>query len=247
MKYAPLEADALGKRRLERAVDRLLRRQHRRQRHGGDGVGDFERLLDQILQRHDARDEPRALGFLGIHHAPGEDEVHRLRLADRMREPLRAADAGNDAELDFRLSEFGVIGGDDEIALQGKLAAAAEREARDRGDHRLARRRDAVPSRGEIAEKRVGERLVRHLFDVGAGGERLVRAGDDDAADIAVGLEAVDGASEFAHQRAVERIERGRPVEPNESDPAAGLDDDIFAAHFRLMGVFMGVFPALRG
>jgi hypothetical protein len=31
--------------------------------------------------------------------------------------------------------------------------------------------------------------LVDHLFDIGAGGERLVRSGDQDATDADVGLE----------------------------------------------------------
>ena len=53
---------------------------------------------------------------------------------------------------------------------------------------------------------------------------------------------ASTACSKLAHQRAVERIERLRPVEPDQSDPAACLDDDVFGAHFRLMGVFMGVF-----
>jgi hypothetical protein len=33
---------------------------------------------------------------------------------------------------------FGVFGGDDEVAHHRELAAAAERESRDRRDHRLA-------------------------------------------------------------------------------------------------------------
>jgi hypothetical protein len=46
-------------------------------------------------------------------------------LADRACEPLRAADAENDAELDFRLSEFDVVGGDYDVALHSEFAAAA--------------------------------------------------------------------------------------------------------------------------
>ena len=71
---------------------------------------------------------------------PVEDQVHRLGLADRAGQPLRAADARNDAELDLGLAELGVVGGDDEVALHRELAAAAERKARDRRDHRLAAR-----------------------------------------------------------------------------------------------------------
>ena len=63
--------------------------------------------------------------------------------------------------------------------------------------------------------------LIGHLLDVGAGGERLLRAGDDHAADIAVGVEGVDGAAQLGDQRAVERIERLRPIEPDQSHSAA--------------------------
>ena len=43
-----------------------------------------------------------------------------------------------------------------------------------------------------------------------------------------------DGIGELAHQRGVERIERLRTIEPDQTDPAAGLDDDGVVAHGRL-------------
>ena len=135
------------------------------------------------------------------------------------------------AELDLRLSELGVVGGDDEIAVLGKLAAAAQRKTGDRGDDRLARVGHAVPGRPKIAEENIGKILVGHFLDVGARRKRVVRAGDDHAADVAVGLERIDGLAKLAHQRAVERIERLRPIEPDEPDPAAPLDDDVLGAH----------------
>ena len=139
---------------------------------------------------------------------------------------------GNDAELDLRLAELGVVGGDDEVALHRHLAAAAEREARDRRDHRLARARDAILVAGEVAEIDVDVGLARHLLDVGAGGERLLRAGDEDAADVDVGLERVDRGVQFVDQRGVERVERLRPVEADDADPALGLDQDVLVAHW---------------
>src|SRR5215468_3406937 len=110
-----------------------------------------------------------------------------------MRQALRAADARNDAKLDFRLTEFGIVRGDDEIALHGKFAAAAERKAGDRGDDRLAGSSDAMPSGGKISKEDVGKSFAGHFLDIGAGCEGLVGASDDDAADIVIGLERVDG------------------------------------------------------
>src|SRR5207302_836590 len=40
-----------------------------------------------------------AFGFLGAHHAPRETHLHRLCLADRVRQPLRAAHSGGYAEV----------------------------------------------------------------------------------------------------------------------------------------------------
>ena len=91
-----------------------------------------------------------------------------------MGQPLCAAVTWNHAELDLRLAELGVIGGNDEIALHRELAAAAQRKAGDRGDYGLARIGDAMPRSDEVTEKRIGKTLAGHFLDVGAGGESLV-------------------------------------------------------------------------
>ena len=54
---------------------------------------------------------------------------------------------GMNAELDLRLAELGGVGGENEIAHHRQLAAAAEREARDRRDERLARARHSPSGR----------------------------------------------------------------------------------------------------
>ena len=48
-----------------------------------------------------------------------------------------------------------------------------------------------------------------------------------------VGVEAGHGVGKLPDQRAIERIERLRTIEPDETDPPAGLDDDIVVAHGR--------------
>ena len=116
--------------------------------------------------------------------------------------------------------------------MHRELAAAAEREARDRRDHRLAHARDAIPVAGEVAHEGVHVGLACHLLDVGAGRERLLGAGDDHAADVVVGLERVDrGGQLLVDQRGVERVERLRPVEADDADLALGFDDEGFVAH----------------
>jgi hypothetical protein len=82
-----------------------------------------------------------------------------------------------------------------------------------------------------VGAENVDVGLVRHLLDVGAGGKRLVRTGHEDAADIGVGVEGLDRAEEFVLERGVERIERLRPIEADDADAAAPLDDDGLRAH----------------
>ena len=70
--------------------------------------------------------------------------------------------------------------------------------------------------------------LVRHLLDVGAGRKRLVQASEHDAADPGGGIQSLDRRQELAPERGVERVQRLRPIEADEADPAAGFDDDGF-------------------
>src|SRR6185437_9601528 len=122
--------------------------------------------------------------------------------------------AGNGAERNLRLAEFGRVGGDDDIAHHRKLAAAAERIACDRRNGRLAAPGDTVATdRGKIAGEHVDEAFWLHLLDVGAGGKRLLTAGHDDATDIFVGLEIVDGRGDLAEHAEGEGIEHFRPVQ----------------------------------
>ena len=66
----------------------------------------------------------------------------------------------------------------------------------------------------------VGEGLVLHLLDVGAGGEGLFRAGEHDRADGGIGLEASSAALRSSISAALSalsacgRLSRIRPTRP---------------------------------
>src|SRR5680860_660196 len=109
VELAALEAGALGKRRGEAPVDRLLDHHHRVLRQVGDLVGDLHGLLEQLVDGDDAAYEVGALRLLSLHHPPRETELHGLRLADRARQALSTARPRHDAEIDLRLAEHGVV------------------------------------------------------------------------------------------------------------------------------------------
>ena len=90
---------------------------------------------------------PMLLGLERVDAPAGEDQLHRPLLADHAGQALGAAAAGDDPERDLGLAELGRLGGDDHVAGQRQLAAAAERPARDRGDQRRPASRRAAARR----------------------------------------------------------------------------------------------------
>ena len=83
--------------------------------------------------------------------AGGPLELTSPRGADQSRQVLSAASAGNDAERSLGQPEPRAGGGDDEVAGERDLEAAAERGAVDRGDDRLAERLQAPQQRLVLA------------------------------------------------------------------------------------------------
>ena len=111
-----------------------------------------------------------------------------------------------------------------------------EREARDRGDDRLSARSDPVPGGDEILEISVGEGFPLHLLDVGAGGEGFVGSRDDGAAELRIGLEAIERIIHLAHEVRVQGVEHLWPVELDHADLVTArehmaFDDDRLIGH----------------
>ena len=73
------------------------------------------------------------------------------------RQAVHAAGERRQADARLRQAEAGVVGGDDQVARQSDLEAAAQREAIDRGDHRL----EEIEARGDAAEAALRRRSLR--------------------------------------------------------------------------------------
>ncbi|MCY1441367.1 hypothetical protein D9M71_576800 [compost metagenome] len=191
----------------------------------------LEGFLEQLIDWEHPRHQPGALGLAGRHHASGQAHLHGLGPADGTGQALGAADPRQHAEGDFRQAETGVVGGVYEVAHQRQLAAAAQRVAGDRGDDRLAPRGDAVGLGEVVVVVDLRKLLVRQFLDVRAGGEGLARTGEDDAADLRIGLQAVEHLVEFADQLRVERIQRLGAVQGDQGDALLDLEQQGFVAH----------------
>ena len=150
-----------GRSRVVRASSRRIADGDGRAR--GDRPGDPERRLAQLLARHDLLDEPPVVRGRGVDEVAGHVEVLRAPDPDEPRQPLRAAAAGDEAELDLRLPELGVVGDHADVAAHRELETSAEAEAVDRRDERRARRVHAVPELLDPARRAALVRLGRRL------------------------------------------------------------------------------------
>ena len=90
--------------------------------------------VEQFVILDHAVDQAQLEGLLGEDRIADQVHLQGLALPDQARQSLGAAEAGDDPELDLRLTEQRRARGDADVAGHRQLAAAAEREAVDRGD-----------------------------------------------------------------------------------------------------------------
>src|SRR5207245_9337386 len=84
---------------------------------------------------------------------------------------------------------------DDEVAHQRHLAATTERVAVDRGDQRFPEARERWPTARLLATQLVDRALVRHVADVGPGGEDPWTAGQPDCTHTLVRVQVAQRGS----------------------------------------------------
>ena len=189
--------------------------------------GGLQGFFEQLFGRDDAGDQTGLFGFCRVHHAPGQAHVHGFGLADGARQTLRAASAGHGAELDFRLAELGGVGGIDHVAHHRHFTAAAQREAGDSSDYRLAGGFDAFPVAGdEIGLVGVHVIEILHEANVGSCGEGFFVTGDDDTADVFVGFEGVDRGTDAVDYVIVQCIHRFRAIDADQTHFAVDFGQD---------------------
>ena len=87
-----------------------------------------------------------------------------------------------------------------------------------------------VETRGKVGIIRLNRPQALNALNAALIGE-LTQAVQAFEADAGIRVERLHGLAQFLYQRGIERIERLRPVEPDDSDLAAGLDDDVLIGH----------------
>ena len=135
---------AFGERHLETVRDRLHGVAHRHRRVRRPALRQRPRLGPEGGGGHDTVDEADPARLGRVDEASAEEQFQGAALPDQPRQPLRAGEAGNEPELDLGLAEPRRVGRQPDRAGHRQFAAAAEGEAVDRGDDRLAEPLDQV-------------------------------------------------------------------------------------------------------
>src|SRR4029077_17054021 len=221
-----LMAHPLRKWRLERPIDRSLGHLHCWRVVAGNRMRGFQRNLQKVGVRYDARNETESLRLGRSDGTAGKDEIHRKRFSDRMRQPLRPPHTGQDTELDLRLTELGVLGRNNEIAEHREFAATAKRKAANGSDDWLGDGFDFVPWGQKVAHIETGKWLLRHFSDICTSRECARTTGNHNSPDLIIHIECLQGSECLDRNLSVQSVQALRPIQGNEADTIATLDDN---------------------
>ena len=210
MEKSTLILDTLTQRQLLALIHNLLSRNSRDTAVARNRRSRLRRNLKQLVLTsiYDLRRNAPLTRFLAAEVLASENQLHRLTLPNRPGKTLRATGAGDNTELDLGLAEGSARGAVDDIAHESELTAATKRVTGDSGDNGLADGIGEVrPRRDEVVAVRGGEGQGPHFFDVGAGGEGLLAACDDDCADVLVAIVLAQCVVQLGEQWAAEGVE----------------------------------------
>ena len=135
-------------------------------------------FLDQPIRRDGVEDQPDRRGLLGRDRLAGGDHLDGRIQADQPRQPLGAAPAGDQADLDLGQTDLRVrrCRGEAVVHRQDQLGPAAQAIAVDQGDGRERQLAEAVENLvagsqgpGRLLGRDVGQR--GQVVQVGAGDE----------------------------------------------------------------------------
>ncbi len=133
--------------------------------------------IHELCCRHDRFTRPiRSATRRGDRRAE-QHQFERAAFADQARQALRPCVAGQQAEIDFRLSQLRRVRRDAKGACHRQLAAAAQRVTIDGRDDRLAEVLDQIEDvLARACLLAAGDRREHgELVDIGAGDERTDR------------------------------------------------------------------------
>src|SRR5262245_12641920 len=195
-----------------------------------DGLAPRQRLLAQVCLRYAFVDEADLDGLFRGEAPSAEDHLPRQPFADDARQILRRSHGRAGADAGAGLAEHGIVRGNDQVAPQGELVAAAHAPAVDHGNDGDRQAADghgktlhAVIPHGAVDP---GEAL--HGVYVAASGKGLVAgAGHDRTGDGRVLARRFQRVDELIEGLLAKGVEDARPVDGRPRDVIGDLVENI--------------------
>ena len=173
-------------------------------------------------------DDAEPVRLLGRDVAAGDDHVERRLRPDQPRQALRAAGAGQDADLHLGQPDPGARHGDPVMAGERGFEPAAQRIAVDRGDDRLVA---LVHHIVMAAAGRRRRRTLAELPDIGPGDKAAARADQHHRLDRGVGVALVERRDDALRHAGRHRVDR-RVIDRDDPDLAILFKADQLARAF---------------
>ena len=188
---------------------------------GGDDLGDG---CVQLLVGDDPVDHADRQRFLGADRLTGEYQPFRQAPSHAPRRALRAAETWIDADAGLRKRQRRLRRGDDRVARERELDAAAERQAVQARDDRLGagleRAQERLTALGERRDRvdRAGFDVAHEEPDVGSRHERLAAPRNDDPFHRGIARRGMERFLQLRHNVLVERIHRVWTIDGHRGD-----------------------------
>src|SRR5215207_3767949 len=189
-------------------------------------LGDRRRQLERTGQRLALTGEPVDQADLRRARRPqritGEQQLQRQGEGNATRQQHRRTTSRDEGALHLRNAEPGRLRGDDQVAGEQQLETAGQGPALDGADQRLARRRLGDPAQPAPLDR--GALTTKEPLEVHAGREHPAGSGEHADAQVVGGVQLVDSGRDPLTDSLVERVLRLRPVDRDDLDAVAPLD-----------------------
>mmetsp|Transcript_19786 Transcript_19786/g.41812 ORF Transcript_19786/g.41812 Transcript_19786/m.41812 type:complete len:285 (-) Transcript_19786:235-1089(-) len=188
----------------------------------------------------------------GLDARSREGHVDAELVLDLVREKVRGANVGEEAQAALGHGEEGVLGGDPEVAVHGDASASAHGDAVEKGDVGRLHRRDEVVEL--VLGREEGHDLVfqpllvlgRHGLHVPAGAEGFPLALDEDPAHQPRVIPQLEVLVQREDHILVQRVQGPGPVQHDHADAALVLVQHRLVADLHRFGNWRLHFAKLR-
>ncbi len=181
MEHPPLILHAFPYAQILTLVHDLLTRLNRNPTISRNRLRRRQRPIQALLgRRENPRSQPPLIRFLSTERPPSENQLHSLTLPNRPSQPLRPARSRYNPQLDLRLPQIRFLTTVQNIAHHRQLTASPQSmPVHGADDGFLDRGGEFGPALDEVVAVGFREGLGCHFFDVRAGCEGFVGAGED--------------------------------------------------------------------